>query len=254
MPVIPRGLGPCVPVCNADTQDWTARIRVLYVTRAIYISCVICRDTNQSDNWHTEPWHWSGSGAMMASSNRITPTHPGLLSTPCIKSSNTSAVTMAGSLSPTTWTRPPQPVVFAFAVPAAATFTSTPFAASTATRIWTCPTCPSLSHNEDAYRLPSRNVRCAVLRCTVRRSSRRQNVRRADNHDVQRMPPTQAMTIPSPGRPTITVRLGLDDMSCIIDALEGTTHLDTSDDERDHRDRLLQRLYRHNVNASNVYQ
>ena len=62
------------------------------------------------------------------------------------------------------------------------------------------------------------------------------------------------MTIPSPGRPTITVRLGLDDMSCIIDALEGTTHLDTSDDERDHRDRLLQRLYRYNVNASNVYQ
>lgn len=68
------------------------------------------------------------------------------------------------------------------------------------------------------------------------------------------MQATQPMTIPSPGRPTITVRLGLDDMSCIIDALEGTTHLDTSDDERDHRDRLLQRLYRHNVNASNVYQ
>ena len=42
------------------------------------------------------------------------------------------------------------------------------------------------------------------------------------------------MTIPSPGRPTITVRLGLDDMSCVIDALEGTAHLDTTDEERDH--------------------
>ena len=58
-----------------------------------------------------------------------------------------------------------------------------------------------------------------------------------------------AMTIPSPGRPTITVRLGLDDMSCVIDALEGTTHLDTTDDERDHRRRLLLRLTEHFSNA-----
>ena len=57
------------------------------------------------------------------------------------------------------------------------------------------------------------------------------------------------MTIPSPGRPTITVRLGLDDMSCVIDALEGTTHLDTTDDERDHRRRLLLRLTEHFSNA-----
>lgn len=51
------------------------------------------------------------------------------------------------------------------------------------------------------------------------------------------------MAIPSPGRPASTVLLGLDDMSCIIDALEGTTHLDTSDKERDHRRLLLKRLY-----------
>lgn len=57
------------------------------------------------------------------------------------------------------------------------------------------------------------------------------------------------MTIPSPGRPTITVRLGLDDMSCVIDALEGTAHLDTTDDEQDHRRRLLLRLTEHFSNA-----
>ena len=38
-------------------------------------------------------------------------------------------------------------------------------------------------------------------------------------------------------------------MSCVIDALEGTTHLDTTDDERDHRRRLLLRLTEHFSNA-----
>jgi hypothetical protein len=57
------------------------------------------------------------------------------------------------------------------------------------------------------------------------------------------------VTIPSPGRPTITVRLGFDDLSCVIDALEGTAHLDTTDDEADHRRRLLLRLTEHFSNA-----
>ena len=58
------------------------------------------------------------------------------------------------------------------------------------------------------------------------------------------------MTIPSPLRPTCTVLLGLDDMSCIIDALEATTHLDTSDKERDRRRLLLKRLHiTHNLKS-----
>ena len=57
------------------------------------------------------------------------------------------------------------------------------------------------------------------------------------------------MKIPSPGRPAVRVNLGLDDLSCIIDALEGTTDLDTTDSEADHRARLLKRLTDHFSNV-----
>ena len=57
------------------------------------------------------------------------------------------------------------------------------------------------------------------------------------------------MKIPSPGRPAVRVNLGLDDLSCIIDALEGTTHLDKTQAEEDHRARLLERLVGHFSNA-----
>jgi len=60
------------------------------------------------------------------------------------------------------------------------------------------------------------------------------------------------MSISSPGPNPVAVALGRDDLSCIIDALEGTTHLDTTDKERNHRARLLERLYCHSISLSDV--
>ncbi len=50
------------------------------------------------------------------------------------------------------------------------------------------------------------------------------------------------MTISSPGQTFKNVRLGIDDLSLLIDALEGTTHLDTTALEIEHRRLLLNRL------------
>ena len=60
------------------------------------------------------------------------------------------------------------------------------------------------------------------------------------------------MAIPSPGLNPVLVALGRDDLSCIIDELEGTTHLDTTDKESNHRARLIERLTSHSINLSNV--
>ena len=48
--------------------------------------------------------------------------------------------------------------------------------------------------------------------------------------------------IPSPGRNSTVVRVGDADLVCILDALEGTRHLDNNDLESDHRARLIVRL------------
>ena len=40
----------------------------------------------------------------------------------------------------------------------------------------------------------------------------------------------------------LPVRLSLDDLSRLIDAVEGTAHLDTTTEEQQHTDQLLHRL------------
>lgn len=50
------------------------------------------------------------------------------------------------------------------------------------------------------------------------------------------------MPIPSPGQTFLSVRLGMDDLSLLIDAVEGTADHDTTGSEIDHRRRLLNRL------------
>lgn len=50
------------------------------------------------------------------------------------------------------------------------------------------------------------------------------------------------MTISSPGQTFKNVRLGIDDLSLLIDAVEGTTDHDTTESEIEHRRLLLSRL------------
>jgi len=50
------------------------------------------------------------------------------------------------------------------------------------------------------------------------------------------------MAISSPGQAFTNVRLGIDDLSLLIDAVEGTTDHDTTAPEIEHRRLLLNRL------------